>query len=79
MSGRPKNLTAAALRHGLRSDVSIEDAGAELAGMVNGDRRLIEVAVSRIRGALTQRPGPVGRYAREALELALALSQPRFP
>jgi hypothetical protein len=72
--GRPEHLTATALRHGLRSDLSVEDAGAALPRLAQGDRRITEHGIARIERGPAQRAGAVLRYARPALGLALAMT-----
>ena len=75
MSERPDSLIATALRHGLRADMSVEDAAADLVRMASGEPRRIEQAIDRLARGAPQRPGLVGEYAREALRLALAQSR----
>jgi hypothetical protein len=74
MTQRPESLIAIALRHGLRADMSVEDAAAELLRIANGEPRRIEQAIARVDKGSTRRPGPVGEYARQVLRLALTSS-----
>jgi hypothetical protein len=60
------------LRYGLYGVTSVEDAAHELAGLAEGDARLIELAISRIEVGLAHDSGPVASFARDALTRALS-------
>ena len=66
-------VTARALRHGLGSGPSSDAVARELLELARGDRRSLELALTRIERGLSGRSTRVGERACEALEQALVL------
>jgi hypothetical protein len=66
-------VTARALRYGLETGPRSEAVVRELVELARADRRLLELALTRVERGLADRPSRVGERAREALEGALVL------